>query len=94
VAQGDALAPRRRAGAAPPTRNSREPDITECNRNVYYEVGYAHAARIPTILLVQKDTTLPFDVSGYRCISYENTISGKRKIIERLQKDIKEILGR
>jgi hypothetical protein len=60
-------------------------DITECNRNVYYEVGYAHAAKIPTILLVHEGTDLPFDVSGYRCIFYQNTISGKAKIIKRLQ---------
>ena len=68
-------------------------DITECNTNVYYEVGYAHASKVPTILLVQKDSKLPFDISGYRCIFYENTISGKQKIIDRLQNEIREILG-
>ena len=69
-------------------------DITECNRNVYYEVGYAHASKIPTILLVQEDTPLPFDVSGYRCIFYRNTIAGKAKIIQRLRQYIMEILER
>jgi nucleoside 2-deoxyribosyltransferase len=69
-------------------------DISECNTNVYYEVGYAYASKIPTIVLVKKDTKLPFDISGYRCIFYENTLGGKRKIIERLQKEIGEILGR
>ena len=68
-------------------------DITECNTNVYYEVGYAHGSKVPTILLVQKDTKLPFDISGYRCIFYENTISGRGKIIDRLQEAITEILG-
>jgi hypothetical protein len=69
-------------------------DITECNRNVYYEVGYAHASKIPTILLVQEGTPLPFDVSGYRCIFYQNTIAGKEKIIRRLREYIVEILER
>jgi hypothetical protein len=69
-------------------------EITACNRNVYYEVGYAHAAKIPTILLVQEGTDLPFDVSGYRCIFYQNTIAGKAKIIQRLRECITQILGR
>ena len=69
-------------------------DITECNRNVYYEVGYAHASKIPTILLVQEDTDLPFDIGGYRCIFYKNTIAGKDRVIKRLRDYIKEILDR
>jgi hypothetical protein len=69
-------------------------DITECNSNAYYEVGYAHASKIPTILLVQEDTNLPFDIGGYRCIFYKNTIAGKERVIKRLRDYIKEILGR
>lgn len=69
-------------------------DITERNPNVFYEVGYAHASKIPTIILVQTGIDLPFDISGYRCIFYENSIGGKGKLIERLGKEIKEILGR
>jgi hypothetical protein len=69
-------------------------EITECNRNVYYEVGYAHAAKIPTILLVKEGTDLPFDMSGYRCIFYQNTIAGKAKIIQQLQEYIRQILGK
>jgi hypothetical protein len=69
-------------------------DLTEPNPNVYYEVGYAHALKIPTILLVQTDTKLPFDISGYRYIFYENSIGGRRKIVEQLPKHVQEILGR
>jgi len=69
-------------------------DLTEPNPNVYYEVGYAHAQKIPTILLVQTDKKLPFDISGYRCIFYENTIGGRRKIVEQLPSHVQEILGR
>jgi hypothetical protein len=69
-------------------------DITGCNQNVYYEVGFAHASQVPTILLVQEGTDLPFDLSGYRCIFYQNTIAGKDKIIQGLRENIKEILGR
>jgi nucleoside 2-deoxyribosyltransferase len=68
--------------------------ITERNLNVYYEVGYAHALRKPTILLVQTGTTLPFDMSAYRCIFYENSVGGRRTIEERLRAHIKAILGK
>lgn len=65
-------------------------DITMDNPNVFYELGYAHALRKTTILLAdkQKRTTLPFDVSGYRTIFYENTIAGKKRIEEALRKYI------
>jgi hypothetical protein len=68
-------------------------EITEPNQNVWYEVGFAHALKIPTILLVQNDTKLPFDISAYRCIFYENSIGGRDKIVDRLRKNVREILG-
>jgi hypothetical protein len=55
-------------------------DITSANSNVYYEVGYAHALKKPTILIAEKATQLPFDVSPFRVLFYENTISGKAKV--------------
>ncbi len=70
-------------------------DITMDNPNVFYELGYAHALRKTTILLAdrQKRTNLPFDVSGYRTIFYENTIAGKKKIEEALRKYIATAVG-
>lgn len=55
-------------------------DITPANPNVYYEVGYAHALNKPTILVAEKPTELPFDVSPFRILFYENTIAGKAKV--------------
>jgi hypothetical protein len=70
-------------------------DISSPNPNVYYEVGYAHAIRKPTILLANKElATLPFDVSGFRVLFYENSIAGKRKFEEGLQKHIAAILSK
>lgn len=60
-------------------------DVSSLNPNVFYEVGYAHALGKPNILLAQKDTKLPFDISGSRHILYENTIAGKAKVEERLR---------
>jgi len=68
-------------------------EITPANKNVFYEVGYAHALKIPTILLAVEGTELPFDIKGYRCILYENTIVGKRKVEEELGYHLDAILN-
>ncbi len=62
------------------------------NQNVFYELGYAHALGKPTILLAEKGKQLPFDVSGYRYLCYENSIGGKRKVDEALRKHLAAIL--
>jgi hypothetical protein len=67
-------------------------DITPENSNVFYEVGYAHAYRKPTILIAEKGRRLPFDVSAFRTLFYENTIAGKRIVEEGLRKHLKAIL--
>lgn len=68
-------------------------EITEANANVFYEVGYAHAINKDTILIAQKPGELPFDVSGFRTLFYENSISGKLKIEEGLRKFIHSIMA-
>jgi nucleoside 2-deoxyribosyltransferase len=60
-------------------------DISPANPNVYYEVGYAHALNKPTILLAESRTALPFDLSGFRTLFYEDTIAGKAKVEEGLE---------
>jgi nucleoside 2-deoxyribosyltransferase len=48
-------------------------DVSRKNPNVFYELGYAHALRKNTILLVSKDATpeLPFDLAGMYYHSYD-----------------------
>jgi hypothetical protein len=67
-------------------------EITPPNQNVFYELGYAHALKKPTILLAETTKDLPFDISGYRCLFYENSIGGKRKVEEGLRKHLDAIL--
>jgi len=67
-------------------------DITPSNPNVFFEVGYAYAVRSPTILVAEKHSQLPFDVSGFRTLFYENTIAGKDKIEHGLREYIEAIL--
>jgi len=69
-------------------------EITPANANVFYELGYAHAIGKPTILLAQKgENKLPFDISGYRCIFYDDTIRGKKDVEDQLRKHLASILG-
>jgi len=68
-------------------------DITMDNPNVFYELGFAHALKKPTILLadINKRSDLPFDISGYRTIFYHNSIAGKKDIENKLSKFIENI---
>lgn len=66
-------------------------EISPVNANVFYEVGYAHARQTPTILLARRGEQLPFDVSGYRTIFYENTIGGKDDVAADLRRHLANI---
>lgn len=73
-------------------------EVTPKNPNVYYELGYAHAVGVPTILLAEQPAEnsppLPFDISGFRCIFYDDAIRGKRKVEAALEKHLRNILER
>ncbi|AYL97371.1 hypothetical protein [Mucilaginibacter celer] len=67
-------------------------EITPDNPNVFYEIGYSHAIEKPTILLCDKRrANLPFDLSSFRTLYYENTIAGKKKIEINLTKYLENI---
>lgn len=68
-------------------------EITPANPNVFYELGYAHALKKPTILLAGSASELPFDVRGYRCIFYDDTIGGKKELEANLKKHLASIKG-
>ena len=64
-------------------------DVTPDNANVFYEVGFAHAINKPTILLSDKKRSrLPFDISGFRTLFYDNTIGGKAVVEARLKQHL------
>ena len=69
-------------------------DVTPNNPNVFYEVGFAHGIDKPTILLSdRKREKLPFDISGFRTLFYDNTIGGKTAVEERLRRHMESILA-
>ncbi|EKO37448.1 MAG: hypothetical protein B193_3880 [Solidesulfovibrio magneticus str. Maddingley MBC34] len=67
-------------------------DISKDNPNVYYEIGYAHALNKPTIILAEKGTALPFDISPFRVLFYENTIIGRGKFEEGLRGHLESMI--
>lgn len=48
-------------------------DVTRQSPNVFYELGFAHALRKPTILLMSSEAIggLPSDLAGFQYIVYE-----------------------
>ena len=70
-------------------------DITPNNANVYYELGFAHGIGKPAILLSDRNREkLPFDISGFRLLFYDNTIGGKKHVEEALRKHLDAIRGK
>ena len=68
-------------------------EITPANPNVFYELGYAHAMHKPVIMLAEQGRELPFDVSGYRVIFYEDAIRGKSVLETGLRRHLTNIFG-
>jgi len=69
-------------------------EITPATPNVFYELGYAHALRKPTILLAQRGAELPFDIQSYRVVFYNDSIGGKVEVERNLQRHLQAITGR
>jgi nucleoside 2-deoxyribosyltransferase len=48
-------------------------DVSKSNPNMLYELGFAHALRKPTVLLLSTEEMgdIPFDVAAYQMISYD-----------------------
>jgi hypothetical protein len=61
-------------------------DMTGKNPNVFYEVGYAHALGKLTLLLVQKEKDIPFNLRHHPFIIYGESIS---KLRDELSKKVK-----
>jgi hypothetical protein len=68
-------------------------EITPPNPNVFYELGYAHALRKPTILLAQRDCKLPFDIQSFRVVFYNDTIGGKSDVERNLRRHLDAIFA-
>ena len=69
-------------------------DVTPQNENVFYELGYAHGLAKDTILIADRNKKLPFDVSPFRTLFYDNSIVGKKHFCDGLTRHMNAILNR
>lgn len=69
-------------------------DISGKNPNVFYELGISHMLkRKQTIMITHEEYEgIPFDVSHFRIIKYQDTISGKTIYENQLRSTLKNIL--
>jgi len=61
-------------------------ELSEPNRNVFYEVGYSHALGKTTILLKREAADIPFDLKDYPHVIYGDSIPDlKTQLRERVE---------
>jgi len=63
-------------------------ELTGSNPNVFYEVGFAHAAGCDVIMLTQEDR-IPFDVTVERAVKYKRTKKG----LAALKRQLRDLAG-
>jgi hypothetical protein len=67
-------------------------EISERNPNVYYEIGFAHGIGKRVIFLTRSMENVPFDLRHLRCVVYEYTPRGSRKLKKDLLASVQAVL--
>jgi len=67
-------------------------ELTDQNSNVFYELGLAHALSKDVILITQSMDFVPFDLKTIRCICYDFTPRGTRKLERELAETIAALM--
>ncbi len=70
-------------------------DVTEHNPNVFFELGVAATVKDKSRVIIIRQPgggdAYPFDIGPFRCIHYENSISGASGLAEELKSYLKTI---
>jgi CheY-like chemotaxis protein len=64
--------------------------LTDKNPNVWYELGIRHSLRNGTLMLIESGQPIPFDVSAYGLVKYQDDIS----LATKLRKEISSYLDK
>ena len=59
--------------------------LTDFNANVWYELGISHCRRRGTIMIIEEGQKLPFDISQYGVLMYQDTVEGAAGFTKNLQ---------
>jgi CheY-like chemotaxis protein len=65
--------------------------LTDFNPNVWYELGIRHASKNGTIMMIEEGQKLPFDISQYGVIMYNDKITGAAVFEKNLSDFIQKI---
>lgn len=68
-------------------------NLTGLNANVMYELAVRHCARKPTVVLAERDTELPFDITTERTIFFDNDMAGVEEVKPQVLEAIKSAIG-
>lgn len=60
-------------------------ELTGERPNCYYEAGFAHALGKELILIINEDSDIHFDLSGYRFIKWKTEAQLRKRLRERLE---------
>jgi nucleoside 2-deoxyribosyltransferase len=64
-------------------------DVSECNPNVFYEIGFRARANKPVIYLKKQGGALPFDIKTIRAFEYDlSDLDSVAEVKERLEQTI------
>lgn len=58
-------------------------DMTGCNVNVFYEVGYAHGRKKDVILLTRNANDIPYDLKQYQTVVYDEDLHVLQQRLQR-----------